>query len=185
MLFSVNIFMNSIRRRNITSEYNAYLNMLYRCYNIKNHAYHSYGGRGITVCQDWIDSFENFIRDMGPKPIPLTSARADEYSLDRIDNNIGYHPANCRWATRLEQCRNRRHGISFTIDGITRSLGQWALLYGKQGSGLMVLVRRGVPFEDALTAPRIQRGRPSNIWRAANGGHLYQSAAYRALLDPS
>jgi len=83
-----------------TPEYNAWNTMKQRCLNPNNPRWHQYGGRGITVCEQWLP-FENFIADMGQKPSP-------EHSLDRIDNESGYRPDNCRWATRSEQCRNSR-----------------------------------------------------------------------------
>ncbi len=85
-----------------SSVYQAWSNMIQRCYNPKNPRYPLYGGRGITVCKRWRKSFAAFARDMGPKPSP-------KHSIDRFpDNNSGYRPSNCRWATATEQRNNTR-----------------------------------------------------------------------------
>jgi len=83
-----------------TAEYRAWHTMKQRCRNSNNPKWYNYGGRGITVCNRWL-TFENFIEDMGPKPSP-------QHSLDRIDNESGYRPDNCRWATQAEQRLNSR-----------------------------------------------------------------------------
>lgn len=80
--------------------YSVWKSMRKRCNNKNSASYKYYGGRGITVCPEW-DSFENFLRDMGPKPPGLT--------LERIDNEKGYSLSNCRWATIAEQNRNSRN----------------------------------------------------------------------------
>jgi hypothetical protein len=87
-----------------------YRSMISRCYHKANQSYEKYGGRGITVCERWLsnrknggktsEGFKNFIKDMGPKP-------SEKHSLDRINNDQGYFPENCRWATRTEQQLNR------------------------------------------------------------------------------
>lgn len=87
-----------------TPEYRAWQAMKQRCYNPKITHWDSYGGRGIKVCDRWLESFENFYEDMGPKPSPT-------HSIDRIDNYKlvdGYSKDNCRWATKSEQVQNRR-----------------------------------------------------------------------------
>jgi hypothetical protein len=83
-----------------TREYHAWHDMIRRCSNPRYRDYMAYGGRGITVCQRWIDSFEFFLLDMGKRPDGLT--------LDRINNDMGYSPDNCRWATRKQQMRNQQ-----------------------------------------------------------------------------
>lgn len=91
--------------RKETPEYRAWSAMKARCTDPSHPAYHRYGGRGIAVCDEWLTSFEAFFAHLGERP-------SRTHSLDRIDNDKGYQPGNCRWATRSEQNRNRR---PFTI----------------------------------------------------------------------
>jgi len=85
-----------------TSEYTAWIEMIQRCRNPNHKAYHHYGGRGITVCDEWLKSFELFYKDVGPKP-------NDKYSIDRINNDGNYEKTNVKWSTAKEQANNRRH----------------------------------------------------------------------------
>jgi len=94
-----------------------------RCGNPKNAAYSLYGGRGITVCDRWRDSFEAFLADVGRRPSPV-------HSLDRIDNNLGYAPSNVRWAPRSVQQRNRRNNAWLTVIGVTRLRIEWSEVAG-------------------------------------------------------
>lgn len=91
-----------------------------RCTNKNRRDFQDYGGRGITVCDRWLNSFENFYSDMGPRPSP-------KHSVDRIDNNKGYSPENCRWATLQEQARNRRLRKDNTsgINGVSQTKNKW------------------------------------------------------------
>ena len=104
------------RKSGTSAEYSAWMKMRSRCNNKNNAAYKDYGGRGISVDPRW-DSFEAFLADMGQRP-------SSAHSLDRIDNNKGYSPENCRWATWKEQQRNRRSNTVYTVDGVTASLAE-------------------------------------------------------------
>lgn len=101
-----------------TPEYRAWQTMVHRCTNPRNAAYPRYGGRGITVCHRWLNDVQAFVDDMGPRP----SAR---HELDRIDNERGYGPGNCRWATRVQNSRNRRSNRGLTYKGETLPLAEW------------------------------------------------------------
>lgn len=103
----------------VNAEYKCWLHMIARCTNPSEGGYERYGERGISVCERWITSFEAFRDDMGPRP----SARN---SIDRIDNNGNYEPSNCRWATQLQQVRNRSNTRTLTFMGETKTLQEWA-----------------------------------------------------------
>lgn len=103
-----------------SSEYHTWASMKQRCnINTANKEnFDLYAGRGITVCDRWINSFENFIEDMGMKP-------SAKHSIDRIDNNKGYYKENCRWATNKQQSRNKRDNFYITYKNETKTLVGW------------------------------------------------------------
>ena len=100
----------SLKAKSNHKLYNTWKHMKDRCYNPNSHAFLSYGGREITVCDRWLDSFENFVFDMGEKPTA-------QHSLDRIDNNGNYSPKNCKWSTKKEQARNTRQSKYVDYNG--------------------------------------------------------------------
>jgi hypothetical protein len=131
--------------------YGAWYRMLRRCYSEKNTSYKNYGGRGITVCDRWRESFDNFYRDMGECP--------DKYELDRIDPNGNYEPDNCRWADRKTQSRNRRNNRRITFNGETKTIAEWAEITGINYSTLYgrLFAYQWSP-ERAFTTPVVKPG---------------------------
>jgi hypothetical protein len=141
-------------RRCRSKEYITYDNMKQRCYNFKHKSYFRYGGRGITICDRWmgINGFANFYKDMGPKPKGL--------SIERIDNNKGYSPENCKWATLKEQNNNRRHPkgtthIFLSINGIRKSLIEWDNILEINMQMSRNRINRGWPAAWALWFPSV------------------------------
>ena len=131
-----------------TRLYRIWASMKQRCNNPHDHAYQEYGGRGITVCREWEDDYLEF------KRWALANGYADDLSIDRIDNDKGYSPQNCRWATREEQQRNRRNNRYVLYNGESMLLAELAEQYG---IGIRVLWNRlyklGWQIEKALTTP--------------------------------
>jgi len=126
-------------------EYNIWKGMLHRCHNPESKDFPRWGGRGITVCERWRESVLNFIEDMSECPGP-------GYSIDRIDNDRGYTPDNCRWATQREQGRNTRVNHLITHNGETLTLVEWS---ERTGIGRHTIAKRlgkyGWSVERALT----------------------------------
>jgi hypothetical protein len=115
--------------------YIAWAGIIARCTNPKEPSYKNYGGRGISVCDRWRKSFENFYADMGEKPTP-------KHSIDRINVNWDYDPFNCRWATAKEQARNKRNTIFYTDGIIMMSIYEWAELLSVSASSIKSAIKR-------------------------------------------
>lgn len=159
-----NLKQNTKHGMSNTLEYKAWNNMRVRCNNTKISSFHRYGGRGIKVCQRW-DRFENFLSDMGYAP-PNTS-------LDRIDNNKGYGPNNCKWSSRQQQMRNVSTNHKITFNGETLTLTEWAQRTGIPAHALSSRLNKkklGWSVERALITalrPTRRNNQASSIARGA------------------
>lgn len=142
----------TIERKKDRPEYSVWNGIKTRCSNVNHVTYRDYGGKGISVCQQWNDSFDIFLADMGPRP--------EGYSIDRIDSRGNYEPGNCRWATRQEQNNNRRTNRLVEFRGDKMSLGDARKLSGSNISSGHILGRlaRGWILERALSEPVLQGG---------------------------
>lgn len=137
-----------------TPEFNTWSHVIARCTNPRSKDFPRWGGRGITVCDEWRSSFLNFYRDMGPRPSP-------SHSIDRIDNDGAYEPGNCRWATQAEQQRNRRNNRWYTHEGETLTLAGWSERLGIPYFTLRTrLDQLGWTVDRALSTP-VRRRRPT------------------------
>jgi hypothetical protein len=135
--------------RSSDPEYSVWARMIGRCENPSATQFARYGARGITVCARWRRSYPAFIADMGRRPSP-------EHEIDRIDNDRGYGPRNCRWATRREQANNRHNSLWLTVRDRRRTVADWARHVGLRYHTLRLRLRRGWPVAQALgLAPRI------------------------------
>lgn len=126
--------------------YGTWQNIKRRCNKKNCQEFPRYGGRGIKICSRWSDSFINFYEDMGERPSPA-------HSLDRIDNDGDYEPSNCRWATSVEQQRNRSNNRVINFRGMTEVMSRWAEITGIHKATLSSRIDHGWTVEKALTTP--------------------------------
>jgi hypothetical protein len=146
-------FHERLRERGVRAEYKAWDSMKQRCLNPGDRSYDRYGGRGITIDPRWLarDGFETFLRDMGPKPGP-------HFQIDRIDNDGGYAPDNCRWATVKTNSNNRRSTILVDFEGKRQPLQPLIERFGwKRRQTVWERIKSGWPVLDALTRPAMTR----------------------------
>lgn len=127
---------NTTHGKSKTREYRTWAGIKERCYSPKKPVYKHYGGRGIKVCDRWLESFENFFEDMGLKPSP-------KHSIERKNTNGNYEPSNCVWATQLEQMHNFGKNVNVEINGEIKCIAEWA---------------RGVNMKEATFRARIRAG---------------------------
>lgn len=127
-----------------TKTYNSWASMRSRCYRKKDKCYNLYGGRGIKICDRWLNNYDNFFEDMGERPIGMC--------LDRIDPNGDYEKDNCRWATMKDQQLNRRNNFIVEFNNQKLSISQWSLRTGLNPDTIWNrLIRWNWTVEKALT----------------------------------
>jgi hypothetical protein len=131
-------------RAGMSKTYTTWAGMVARCLTPSATGYAQYGGAGVTVCSQWLD-FETFLADMGEAPAGMT--------IDRIRNEKGYEPGNCRWATRQEQNENRRSVRVVEFNGESMNLTQWARKLGLSKAAMYERVAKW-PIERALSEPK-------------------------------
>ena len=135
---------NKSHGKSKTKTYKTWAAMIRRCHKFSNPDYKFYGGRGITVCDEWRHSFERFLADMGEKP--------EGKEIDRINNAEGYYPGNCRWVTHIENCHNFRRNRVIEFNGRKQHLKAWAIEIGLNESSLRNRLNSW-SIEKALTTP--------------------------------
>ena len=118
--------------------------MLKRCYKENNQAYKDYGGRGITVCDEWKNSFVEFAK------WAMKNGYKDDLTIDRIDNNGNYEPSNCRWATKAEQARNTRKNKFFTYNGETKIISEWSRILEIPQTTLFRRIKQNRPIQEII-----------------------------------
>lgn len=131
---------------NVTQEYRIWSGMKQRCLNPKAPNFVNYGGRGIKVCARWVNSFDNFLADIGPIPTP-------KHSIERNDNNGNYEPSNCVWADRKTQALNTRRNKWILFKGESKTLGQWGISTGMGRDVIAARLKMGWTVEKSLTLP--------------------------------
>lgn len=119
----INLTSNHSHKQSGKRIYHIWQGIKGRCYNSNDTRYHRYGGRGISMCDDWKNSFQNFY------DWAMSSGYEENLTIDRIDNDGNYCPSNCRWATIKEQCDNRSTTIKITIGNVTKSLIEWCKVF--------------------------------------------------------
>lgn len=129
------------RKGKLSPEWQAWNHMHQRCYNPKDKHYQDYGGRGISVCDEWM-TFDAFLSDMGLRPTGC--------SLDRIDGSGNYFPSNCRWADKYTQAQNRRTVILIEFNGQKRCVAEWSRLLGINRRTIQARYYKGWPTHEIL-----------------------------------
>ncbi len=157
-----------------TPEYQAWLGMKQRCTNHKKREYKNYGGRGIKVCQDWLNSFQSFFDHIGLRP-------TEKHSIDRIDVNGNYEPGNIRWATQQEQIDNTTVVRMVTIGDKCQSIAAWGREMGLSLGQIQSRESRGWGINEAILTPSIKGQKVKK--HVPQGYSKLKNGTFRVMLD--
>jgi len=131
-----------------------------RCYVKTFKGYKHYGGRGITMCEEWRKDYLNF------RKWALENGYNEKLTIDRIDVNGNYCPENCRWATYLTQQNNKRNNHTVTYKGQTKTLSEWERIFNLHKGNIAARLRLGMTFEEAIATPVGKRGSKPQLYEA-------------------
>jgi hypothetical protein len=137
-------FMTEMRLKNPL--YNIWVGMKQRCHNPNSASYRRYGGRGIKVCDRWLNDYKTFERDMGTRP--------PKHSIDRIDPNGGYSPENCRWADTKTQGRNKSHVVRVFVEGVLYNVAELAEISGLKPDTIKDRSAHNLTFSEIISPER-------------------------------
>jgi hypothetical protein len=155
-------------------EYSTWAHMIQRCTNSNDKDYHNYGGRGIKVCDRWLESFQNFYDDMGPKP-------SSKHSIDRMDNDGDYCSENCQWVTTKEQANNTRQNRYLISGKEVKTLRQWSIELGRDMHSITRYLDQGKNMEWIVNHFRSKMGQTNFHLITFNGETLNRTDWARKL----
>lgn len=135
---------HAYRKTGLERLYKIWAAMLNRCFNKNNRAYSRYGGRGISVCEEWRNNYSSF------RKWALENGYSDDLTIDRIDNDKGYSPDNCRWADRIVQQNNRSFNHIVTYRGESHTFAEWERITGIQQEKIRHRLAKGLPLEQVF-----------------------------------
>lgn len=155
-----------VHEKTNTRLFTIWMNMKDRCYRNTSKSYSDYGGRGITICQEWLDDFMNFYN------WAMANGYRDDLTIERKDVNGNYCPENCSWATMKEQENNRRNSVFYEINGIKCTLSEWCDKYNMDYKLVRERVKKGMDIVDALTIPKQKPFGMKKIYTKKNNPEL-------------
>ena len=141
---AVGIYPHYIDGRSNTRLYRIWVNMKTRCYNINASNYERYGGRGITICDEWKNDFAAFYN------WAMSNGYSDDLTIDRINNNGNYEPLNCRWASYSDQNKNKNNTPIYSYNGVSFHQYEVYELFGVKRTTFQARIKRGLTVEQAL-----------------------------------